>query len=217
MAHANALGLGFFAAICGGFVACATPSGELGDERAPDDVSGTSQALASFNTYACSDTQIAQLGQAPAMAALYAQKAYESYVNDPESANALFWFGTASPETVSAVTEVLEAVVHRFDVQPMTYRCDCELQSSVAYVYSWITGTINLCPLFWHARETGQLSKAGTIVHEYTHFDGTDDDAADTYMGDGPIEARNLAISNPDATHHTAINYQMFVEHTPLE
>jgi hypothetical protein len=37
------------------------------------------------------------------------------------------------------------------------------------------------------------------------------------YMGDGPIEARNLAISNPDATHHTAINYQMFVEHTPID
>jgi hypothetical protein len=195
-------------------VACAAPGGELGDTH---EVSETGQALAAFTTQACSDEQIANLGDSPQMAAVYAQRAYASYVLDPESANAMYWFGTASEETVATVTTVLDGVVRRMNAQPMTYRCDCPDPSSLAYVYSWQPGTINLCKLFWKARETGQLSKAGTIVHEYTHFEGTDDDSADTYMGDGPIEARNLAISNPDATHHTAINYQMFVEHTPID
>ncbi len=60
---------------------------------------------------------------------------------------------------------------------------------------------------------TGTDSKAGTLVHEMSHFTavaGTDDHAY------GQTNAKSLAISNPDLALNNADSHEYFAENTPF-
>lgn len=75
------------------------------------------------------------------------------------------------------------------------YDCSCAEEDTFAYVYPDRFGIVYLCGAFWRAPTLGTDSKAGTIIHEATHFTriaGTDDFAY------GQTEAQALAKSNPD-------------------
>ena len=59
---------------------------------------------------------------------------------------------------------------------------------------------------------TGTDSKAGTLIHEMSHFTvvaGTDD-----YVY-GQAGAKNLAITNPNNAVNNADNHEYFAENTP--
>jgi peptidyl-Lys metalloendopeptidase len=59
---------------------------------------------------------------------------------------------------------------------------------------------------------TGTDSKAGTLVHEMSHFNvvaGTDDHAY------GQSAAKSLALSNPDLALNNADSHEYFAENTP--
>ena len=59
---------------------------------------------------------------------------------------------------------------------------------------------------------TGTDSKAGTLIHEMSHFTvvaGTDDHAY------GQTAARNLAKSNPKLAVDNADSHEYFAENTP--
>ena len=61
-------------------------------------------------------------------------------------------------------------------------------------------------------RSTGTNSKAGTLIHEMSHFNvvaGTDDFVY------GQTGAKNLAITNPNDAVMNADNHEYFAENTP--
>ncbi|CAG8768261.1 1933_t:CDS:1, partial [Acaulospora colombiana] len=64
------------------------------------------------------------------------------------------------------------------------------------------------------AADSGTDSKAGTIVHEASHFTkngGTDD------IRYGQRDCRELASSDPDTAIKNADSHEFFAENTPAE
>jgi peptidyl-Lys metalloendopeptidase len=91
--------------------------------------------------------------------------------------------------------------------------CGCN-QSYYAYVYPTRPYEIFVCRAFWSAPNTGTDSKAGTLIHEMSHFNvvaGTDDWAY------GQTAARNLASSDPAKALDNADNHEYFAENTPSQ
>lgn len=78
--------------------------------------------------------------------------------------------------------------------QRFRYDCSCQEEDTFAYVYPDQFGTVYLCGAFWKAPTVGTDSKAGTIIHESTHF--TKIASTDDYAY-GHAEAQTLAINNP--------------------
>ncbi|CAE6462705.1 unnamed protein product [Rhizoctonia solani] len=95
-----------------------------------------------------------------------------------------------------------------------TYNCSCNVEDAYAYVYPNGPYTIYLCPAFWRAPDEGADSKAGTLIHEQTHFT-VNGGAKDTAYGrEG---CRGLASSYPDEAVQNADNYEYFAENIPKE
>lgn len=70
-------------------------------------------------------------------------------------------------------------------------------------------GKVYLCPAFWEAPGTGVDSKAGTLVHEASHFivnGGTQDHKY------GQKASKELAISNPEWAILNADSHEYFAE-----
>jgi peptidyl-Lys metalloendopeptidase len=121
------------------------------------------------------------------------------------------WFGTFTSSRFNTVKSHFTAISDAFDTAPVVYDCGCK-QNYYAYVYPNQPYKIYLCRVFWSAPMTGTDSKAGTLIHEMSHFDvvaGTDD-----YVY-GQSGAMNLAISNPDNAIRNADNHEYFAENTP--
>jgi peptidyl-Lys metalloendopeptidase len=71
-----------------------------------------------------------------------------------------------------------------------------------------------VCNAFWSAPSTGTDSKAGTLVHEMSHFNvvaSTDDWAY------GQSAAKSLAISNPSKALDNADTHEYFAENNPFQ
>ena len=121
------------------------------------------------------------------------------------------WFGTFTTTRFNTVKSHFTAISNAFDTAPVVYDCGCT-QNYYAYVYPNQPYKIYLCRVFWSAPMTGTDSKAGTLIHEMSHFDivaNTDDYAY------GQTAARNLAINNPDNAIRNADNHEYFAENTP--
>jgi len=94
----------------------------------------------------------------------------------------------------------------------MTFYCNCHQKNTYAYVYPDRPYEVHLCGAFWQAPATGTDSKAGTLVHETSHFNnvaGTDDWAY------GQSACQSLATSNPDHAIANADSHEYFAENTP--
>ena len=76
-------------------------------------------------------------------------------------------------------------------------------------------GVVYLCGLFWGAPTTGTDSKAGTIVHQASHFtaNGGTNDMRDYESVSG---SKELAANYPDIAIRTADNYEYFAENNPV-
>ncbi len=123
------------------------------------------------------------------------------------------WFGTPTNSRVNTARANFDAINDAIDTKELTFDCSCK-QSYFAYVYSNQPYKIYLCRAFWNARETGTDSRAGTIIHELSHFNiiaGTDDHVY------GQSGARSLANSNPSQALDNADNHEYFAENTPYE
>ncbi|KAL0951684.1 hypothetical protein HGRIS_008362 [Hohenbuehelia grisea] len=93
-----------------------------------------------------------------------------------------------------------------------TYDCSCKESNVYAYVYPDQFGQIYLCGAFWKAPFTGTDSKAGTLIHEASHFKqngGTTDTAY------GQSACQKLAQSNPAQAVKNADSHEYFAENTP--
>jgi peptidyl-Lys metalloendopeptidase len=185
-------------------------------DAAPDALDEASKAdiglLAATNSFVgCSTTRKNQIATARTSATSYASNSKNYLTAGTQGSRYTWWFGTYNSSRYSTVRSHFTNIHNALSSQPFTFDCSCT-DSAYAYVYPNQPYKIYLCNAFWSAPNTGTDSKAGTIVHEVSHFTvmgGTDDWA----YGQGP--AHNLALSNPARAVDNADSHEYFAENTP--
>jgi peptidyl-Lys metalloendopeptidase len=135
------------------------------------------------------------------------------YLNSHSSGTPRYleWFGAYSSSRYSTVKNHFVAIADAMTNAGVTFDCKCR-QPYYAYVYPNQPYKIYLCRVFWQAPLSGTDSKAGTLIHEMSHFDvvaGTDD------VVYGQAGARNLADTDPNAAITNADSHEYFAENTP--
>lgn len=172
------------------------------------------QNLASITfTGNCSASRQTDLINAVAAATTYSDNAV-NYFSSSRWATQRFvkWFGPGSRASWATARRNFVAIQDAFVTKPLTLDCSCT-QSYYAYVFPSQPYKIYLCNAFWAAPMLGTDSKAGTLIHEMSHFDvvaGTDDWAY------GQAAAAALAISNPAQALNNADSHEYFAENTPV-
>ncbi len=122
------------------------------------------------------------------------------------------WFGDVTDARFNAVEQNFRNVEKVLQDESLSFNCGCDLQGVFAYVRIDDPYNVFLCPAFWRAGVEGTDSRAGTIVHELSHFQivaGTRDHVY------GQAGAASLALSNPDRAVENADNHEYFAENTP--
>lgn len=163
----------------------------------------------------CSDTQITGAGRAVIDARAYAENAKGYLSANNQGARYTTWFGAYTNQRYGTASQHFVAIDSAIDQSggQIKVNCGCN-QSYYAYVYPTKPYEIFVCRAFWSAPATGTDSKAGTLIHEMSHFNavaGTDDHVY------GQSGAKNLAISNPDSALDNADNHEYFAENTPSQ
>jgi peptidyl-Lys metalloendopeptidase len=123
------------------------------------------------------------------------------------------WFGSYDPARYSTVKTHFTAISSAMATALITVDCKCK-QSYYAYVYANQPYKIYVCRAFWSAPMNGTDSKAGTLVHEMSHFNvvaGTDD------VVYGQTGAKNLATSDPAKAITNADSHEYFSENSPIQ
>jgi peptidyl-Lys metalloendopeptidase len=160
----------------------------------------------------CSSTQIDTLNQAREQAKRYSDDAV-GYLNGAVGQRYATWFGAYTSSRFNTVSAHFDAIQDAFYTKNVTFDCGCK-QKYYAYVYPNQPYNIYVCSVFWQAPLTGTDSKAGTLIHEMSHFyvvASTDD-----YVY-GQSGAKSLALTNPDNAVMNADNHEYFAENNPFE
>ncbi|KAF9265889.1 peptidyl-Lys metalloendopeptidase [Marasmius fiardii PR-910] len=170
-------------------------------------------SLAKRATYeSCSSSQQSDLASAQTQAVSYANAA-SSYLNSQSASTRRYteWFGAYTSSRKTTVANHFTAI-KGYSFTGNTYDCSCT-SSAYAYVNLGEFGVINLCRAFWSAPLAGTDSKAGTLIHEASHFNevaGTDD------VVYGQSAARSLASSSPAQAITNADSHEYFAENNPV-
>ena len=164
----------------------------------------------SFN--ACTTSQQSLLVSARDQSKIYASDAENYLLANILNSRYTTWFGVFSSARYNRVKSNFTAISNAMDNASVRFDCTCTQTNVYAYVYPNQPYNIYLCGAFWAAPLTGTDSKAGTLIHEMSHFNvvaGTSDFAY------GQTAARNLAINNPDNAVQNADSHEYFAENTP--
>lgn len=121
------------------------------------------------------------------------------------------WFGTYNSSRYNTVKQHYVKIDEALRVKPVTFNCNCT-DSAYAYVYKNQPYNIYVCNAFWSAPATGTDSKAGTIIHELSHFTAVADTDDRAY---GQTAAKNLARTSPSGAVDNADSHEYFSENTP--
>ncbi|KAF8895780.1 peptidyl-Lys metalloendopeptidase [Mucidula mucida] len=161
----------------------------------------------------CSTSRQSTLVTAAAAAQSYTSSA-NSYLtaNTASTARYVKWFGTYTSARHSTVASHYSKMLDH-PYADYEYDCTCTDSDVYAYVYPSQFGTIYLCGVFWSTTTTGTDSRAGTLIHESSHFTiigGTDDYAY------GQSAAASLATSNPARAILNADSHEYFAENNPV-
>ncbi len=165
----------------------------------------------------CSSTRQSQIASALSSAETYAGNAYTYLSSRTTSAQRTAstryktWFGTQTSARWTSVQSHFLNIRNTIQTKTIKFNCTCT-DNYYAYVYPNSPYEIFLCNAFWSAPSTGTDSKAGTIVHEFSHFTvvaGTDDWAY------GQSACKSLATSNPSRATDNADSHEYFAENTP--
>ena len=114
------------------------------------------------------------------------------------------YFGTN--DTSAVLDTFLKAKSYKFDLECGS--SECTMDGIYAFV-SPEQPTIFVCNQFYKTDYSGYNSKPGVLIHESTHFRATGDTEDYAY---GFLEARKLAIDNPDLAVKNADNYEYYAE-----
>jgi len=180
-------------------------SGPAIEAITPDAVTGST----TFNK--CTTAQQSNLLSARNQASTYSGDAL-SYLNaGKQGARYTTWFGVLDSSRYSTVKTHFSAISNAMDTAAVKFDCGCK-KPYYAYVYPTRPYIIYLCKVFWQAPLTGTDSKAGTLIHEMSHFNVVA--STDDYVY-GQSGARSLAITDPDKAVDNADNHEYFAENTP--
>jgi peptidyl-Lys metalloendopeptidase len=125
----------------------------------------------------------------------------------PRSSEYRRWFGNWKESRYDRVTSIYEKIGHDADDATYDGDCDGEDEDLLAWMDLSHPNYIWLCKGFWDLPISGaDFSMAGTILHEESHFAGTDD------IEYGPEECEDLADDHPDRAVINADNYTYFAE-----
>lgn len=138
------------------------------------------------------------------------------------------WFGKHSPAAEEVVRANLKSIARGLRTGAVTARCaridpqDCEV-GTYAYVYGDEEYHLHICPAFFRqpfmsllrpgTERSDNGSKAGTIVHEVSHFAvvaSTEDHCYSRF------ECEDMARRSPAKAIENADSYQYFVEDVTL-
>jgi peptidyl-Lys metalloendopeptidase len=122
------------------------------------------------------------------------------------------WFGSPTTTYVSAVTNHYVKIEDAFLNKPITIDCTCT-DSYYAYVYKNDPYRIHVCNAYRSAPTTGTDSKAGTLIHEMSHFTVVADTDDWAY---GQTSCKKLASRAGKATDN-ADSHEYFAENTPSQ
>ncbi|MFO0761127.1 MAG: M35 family metallo-endopeptidase [Byssovorax sp.] len=118
------------------------------------------------------------------------------------------WFGTDSEEARNKMRERLRRIRKKLQEEDLVVGND-----PGKYAHVWPFGnTVNLDDCFWTAPRTGKDSRAGTLVHETSHFWGA---AGTRDYAYGRTKCRRLASEHPDKALGNADSYEYWLETLP--
>jgi peptidyl-Lys metalloendopeptidase len=184
--------------------------------RAKPTKPGSGSTVVNGVTYAgCSSTQISGAGTAVNSARTYSENG-KGYLNGGTTGpRYTSWFGAYTSSRYNTAKQHFTDIDTAMDQSggQITINCGCN-QSYYAYVYPTRPYEIFVCRAFWSAPNTGTDSKAGTLIHEMSHFNvvaGTDDWVY------GQSGAKSLAISDPTKALDNADSHEYFAENTPSQ
>lgn len=170
------------------------------------------QTLATTSYVNCTSTRQSLIATSISNALNYATNS-SNYLNSGlKGTRYTKWFGTYDATRYNTVKTHFTNIKNAFNGAAITVDCSCTDAGTYAYVYPSQPYKIYVCGAFWNAPATGTDSKAGTMVHEMSHFTvvaGTDDWAY------GQTAAANLAISSPSKAVDNADSHEYFAENTP--
>jgi peptidyl-Lys metalloendopeptidase len=168
-------------------------------------------SAASLTTTSCSASQQTTIASALSSAQTYANNADAYMTNGTMGTRYTKWFGAVNSTRQATIKSHFASIKSTLATKPINVNCGCT-DTSYAYVYPSQPYTIYVCKAFWSAPLTGTDSKAGTLIHETSHFTvvaGTDDWAY------GQSAAASLAISNPTNAIDNADSHEYFSENNP--
>jgi peptidyl-Lys metalloendopeptidase len=175
--------------------------------EAPSVVSGTSSYTK------CTTSQQSLVATARNNASVYASDSLNYLTSGATGARYTTWFGAYVSSRYSTVKSHFTNIKNAMDTASMNFDCGCK-KKYYAYVYANQPYNIYLCSVYWQAPTTGTDSKAGTLIHETSHFSivaGTDDWVY------GQSGAKNLAITDPNKAIDNADSHEYFAENTPFQ
>lgn len=178
-----------------------------------EEEAGTVSSLA-LSTANCNATRTAQATQAFNNARTMSTSAVNwlnAYPPPPQRRRFTTWFGPQTAGAHSTIRSHFNAIKSAFDTKPVIIDCGCT-QNVYAYVYKNRPYRIFVCNAFWSAPPTGTDSKAGTLIHEMSHFTVVADTDDHAY---GQAACKALANSNPAAARDNADSHEYFAENTP--
>ena len=182
--------------------------------REPAQFQNIADAVSGSTSYTgCSSSRQSSLLTARSNASTYAANSFNYLNAGTVGARYTTWFGTYNATRYSTVRGHYSNIRSAMDTASVTFNCTCT-DSAYAYVYPTQPYTIYLCNAFWSAPSTGTDSKAGTLVHEMSHFNviaSTDDWAY------GQTAAKNLARTNTTRAIDNADSHEYFAENTPAQ
>ncbi|GGZ99383.1 hypothetical protein GCM10008090_04960 [Arenicella chitinivorans] len=121
------------------------------------------------------------------------------------------WFGAYTATRWNAVQRNFDRIFSTLSGRTITFECDDSVPY-FAYVYPGQPYDVYLGQAFWSAPMTGTDSKAGTIIHEVSHFNVV---AATDDIEYGQSAARSLARTRPADAVRNADSHEYFAENTP--
>jgi len=161
----------------------------------------------------CTTSQRTDAGNAVVQARLYTQNALNYLTAGTTGPRYTTWFGSYTSSRYSTAKSHFSSIDTAMDQSGGQIKINCACSGSeYAHVYPNRPYEIFVCRAFWPAPLTGTDSKAGTLIHEMSHFDivaNTDD------VVYGQTGAKNLAISNPTDALRNADSHEYFSENNP--
>ena len=161
----------------------------------------------------CTTTQQTNLNAARSQASTYSANSLAYLTAGTQGLRYTTWFGVFDATRYNTVKTHFTAISNAMDTAPVTFNCGCK-KKYYAYVYPNQPYTIYLCSVFWTAPMTGTDSKAGTLIHEMSHFYVV---ASTNDWVYGQAGAKNLAITDPAKAITNADNHEYFAENTPSQ